>query len=81
MNDLISRLRSEEPFPRPRFIQCINPNYLDGQEWANSVDPDQTPQNAASDLGLHSFTSHSADVGYMHSSQNMLNLRTRMVRS
>ena len=25
----------------------------DRRTWANSVDPDQTPQNAASDLGLH----------------------------
>ena len=27
--------------------------YWDKQAWANSVDPDQTPQNKASDLGLH----------------------------
>ena len=27
--------------------------YWDRQAWANSVDPDQTPQNAASDQGLH----------------------------
>ena len=27
--------------------------YWDRQACANSVDPDQTPQNAASDLGLH----------------------------
>ena len=27
--------------------------YLDRQVWANSVGPDQTPQNAASDQGLH----------------------------
>ena len=27
--------------------------YLDIQACANSVDPDQTPQNAASDQGLH----------------------------
>ena len=31
----------------------IYPTYSDRQAWANSVDPDQTPQNAASDLGLH----------------------------
>ena len=30
----------------------ILPVYSDRQAWANSVDPDQTPQNAASDLGL-----------------------------
>ena len=27
--------------------------YLDRQVWANSVDPDQMLQNAASDQGLH----------------------------
>ena len=27
--------------------------YLDRQAWANSVDPDQIPQNAESDQGLH----------------------------
>ena len=27
--------------------------YLNRQAWANSVDPDQTLQNAASDQGLH----------------------------
>ena len=27
--------------------------YSDRQTWTNSVDPDQTPQNAASDQGLH----------------------------
>ena len=26
---------------------------LDGQAWANSVDPDQMPHNVASDQGLH----------------------------
>ena len=30
-----------------------NPNYWDKQACANNVDPDQTPQNAASDQGLH----------------------------
>ena len=32
-----------------------NPKYLDRQAWAKSVDPDQTPRNAASDLGLHAL--------------------------
>ena len=27
------------------------PTYLERQAWTNSVDPDQTPENAASDLG------------------------------
>ena len=27
--------------------------YSDKQAWANNVDPDQAPQNAASDQGLH----------------------------
>ena len=29
------------------------PKYWDRQAYANSVDPDQTPLNAASDQGLH----------------------------
>ena len=29
------------------------PKYWDRQAWANSVDPDQMPQNVASDQGLH----------------------------
>ena len=27
--------------------------YSDRQAWANSLDPEETPQNAASRLGLH----------------------------
>ena len=27
--------------------------YADRQAWANSIDPDETPQNAASHLGLY----------------------------
>ena len=27
--------------------------YSDGQAWANSVDPDEMPQNVASDQGPH----------------------------
>ena len=34
-------------------IRCIFPKYLDRQAWANSVDPDQMPQNVASDQGPH----------------------------
>ena len=30
-----------------------NPKYWDRNAWANSEDPDQTPQSAASDQGLH----------------------------
>ena len=30
-----------------------NPKYWDKSALANSVDPDQMPQNVASDLGLH----------------------------
>ena len=29
------------------------PTYLDRQTCADSVDPDKTPHNAATDLGLH----------------------------
>ena len=31
----------------------IDPKYWARHAWANSVDPDQTPQSAASDQGLH----------------------------
>ena len=31
----------------------IDHKYWDRQAWANSEDPDQNPQNAASDHGLH----------------------------
>ena len=34
----------------------IYAKYSDRAVWANSVDPDQTPQNAASDQGLHCLT-------------------------
>ena len=35
-------------------LRChINTRYLDRQDCANRVDPDQTPQDAASDQGLH----------------------------
>ena len=32
--------------------------YSESQVWANSVDPDQMPRSAASDLGLHLFATH-----------------------
>ena len=35
------------------LIYCNNPKYWDRRAFANSVDPDQMPQNAASDQGLH----------------------------
>ena len=34
------------------LIYRNNPKYWDRQAFANSVDPDQMPQNAASDQGL-----------------------------
>ena len=34
------------------FDYLNNPKYWDRQAWANSVDPDQMLQNAASDQGL-----------------------------
>ena len=34
-------------------IIAVYSKYSDRQVRANSVDPDQTPQNAASDQGLH----------------------------
>ena len=36
-----------------RSIYRNNPKYWDRKAFVNSVDPDQTPQNAASDQGLH----------------------------
>ena len=41
-------------------ISCIYPKYSDRQIWANSVDPDQTPHNAASDQGSTLFANHPA---------------------
>ena len=35
------------------FCYCIDTMYSDRQALANSVDPDQMPQIAASDQGLH----------------------------
>ena len=35
------------------YINRKNPKYWDRLAWANSVDPDQMLQNAASDQGLH----------------------------
>ena len=37
----------------PWYLYRIYSKYSDRQSGANSVDPDQTPHNAASDLGLH----------------------------
>ena len=36
-----------------KILGSNNPKYWDSQAWANSVDPDQMPQNAESDQGLH----------------------------
>ena len=35
------------------YANRIFPKYAETKSLANSVDPDQTPQNAASDQGLH----------------------------
>ena len=54
--------------------------YLDRQAWANSLDPGETPQNAASHLGLHCLpliqqfldtTSGSTGKLYLFKFQNM----------
>ena len=37
----------------PHFEYHIYHMYLDRQAWANSIDPDERLQNAASHLGLH----------------------------
>ena len=39
----------------------IYPKHLDRQAWDNRVEPDQTPQNAASDQGLYTV-SHLSEV-------------------
>ena len=36
-----------------KTVYRIYPKYSDRNVFANNVDPDQTPQNAVSDLGLH----------------------------
>ena len=38
------------------YMSHIYSKYLERQAWANSVDPDQMPQNVASDLGLYCLT-------------------------
>ena len=44
---------SVKPNDKPDYRN--NPKYWDRQTWANSVDPDQTLQTAASDQGLHNL--------------------------
>ena len=41
-----------EKYEKYQSEYCNNPKYWDRQAWANSVDPDQMPQNVASDQGL-----------------------------
>ena len=43
----------EDTFSNGEARTVTYPTYLDRQTGANSVDPDQTPPNAATDLGLH----------------------------
>ena len=55
VNKLGGRLHSRvvsnfKPFTHNYHIYHM---YSDRQAWANSLDPDETPQNAASHLGLH----------------------------
>ena len=42
-------------FYHMKTVYRNNPKYWDRQVLANSVDPDQMPQNAASDQGLHNL--------------------------
>ena len=37
----------------PQATHCIKIKYFDRQAWETSVDPDQMPQNVASDQDLH----------------------------
>ena len=46
------------------YYYYYNSKYWDRQAWANSVDPDQTPLNAASDLDLHCLSSIQIDMSY-----------------
>ena len=40
-------------FLMAQLVPYYYPKYSDRQTYTNSVDPDQMPPNAASDLGLH----------------------------
>ena len=52
----------------------FNTKYWDSQFWANSVDPDQMPQNAASDKGLHCLPLTLAVLGrFIGTSQPLYN--------
>ena len=55
-----------------RLRYHIYPKYSDRQTWANSVDPDQMLQNAASDLGLHCLDSSSNSYTKSTDSRNGL---------
>ena len=51
--------------------------YSDGQARANSVDPDQTPQNAASDQGLHCWPLTQQFYTHSGSKMDLLKRSTR----
>ena len=53
---ILSLYHSDHSYSQELKCICIYSKFLDRQSWANSVDPDQTPHKAASDLGLHCLT-------------------------
>ena len=61
--------------------QNLYPKYFDRQAEANSVDPDQMPQNVASDLGLHClpFIQQLLDTSAV-SKMDLFKLKFSMVR-
>ena len=56
-----------------QFICHIYPEYLDKQAFANSVDPDQMPQNVVSDLG-HIICHLFGSILYSQSAGNKIDL-------
>ena len=50
---LINIVDKRKKKKKRKCIYHIYSKYSNRWVWANSVDPDQTPQNAASDQGLH----------------------------
>ena len=46
-------MRENSAASQETLVYHIYANCYERQAWANSVDPDQMPQNVASDQGLH----------------------------
>ena len=68
--------------PNSKLIYSIYSMYLDRQVRANSVDPDEMPQNAASHKGLHCLPVIQQFLDTtLGSKLYLLNFKTSMVRS